>query len=126
MKERTPGIKLLAIFLLISSLVGFFGSLAEFGLSGLGFLTKASSSGGGMTIFGGFALLTSFGGLVMAYGLWQLHRWAWYGTFALTVVNLLFESYRWLGLSSPNLFALLINLAILFYLARPEIKGGFV
>jgi hypothetical protein len=54
-----------------------------------------------------------------------MYRWAWYGTFALTVVNLVFESYRWLALSSPNLFALLINLAILFYLARPEIKGDF-
>jgi hypothetical protein len=125
MKERPPGIKLLAIFLLVSSLIGFFGSLAEFGLSGLGFLTKAPSSGGSLTIFGVFALLTSFVGLVMAYGLWQLYRWAWYGTFALAVVNLVFESYRWIGLSSPNLFALLINLAILVYLARPEIKGGF-
>lgn len=125
MKERTPGIKLLTIFLLVSSLIEFFGSLAELGLSGLGFLARTSSSGGGLTIFGVFALLTSFAGLVMAFGLWQLYRWAWYGTFGLTVVNLLLESYRWLGLSSPNLFALLINLAILFYLARPEIKGGF-
>jgi hypothetical protein len=125
MKERSPGIKLLAIFLLVSSLIGFFGSLAEIGLSGLGFFTRAPASGGGLTIFGVFALVTSFAGLVLTYGLWQLYRWAWYGTFALAIVNLVFESYRWLGLSSPNLFALLINLAILFYLARPEIKGGF-
>jgi hypothetical protein len=125
MKERSPGIKLLAIFLLVSSLIGFFGSLAEIGLSGLGIFTRAPASGGGLTIFGVFALVTSFAGLVLTYGLWQLYRWAWYGTFALAIVNLVFESYRWLGLSSPNLFSLLINLAILFYLARPEIKGSF-
>lgn len=94
----------------------------------LSLLTLPYFPGNAFTIFTAFGLVS----LLLAYGLWGGRSWAWTVTLVLSTIGLvlwLSNIFEIITISPSTFWGSIINiviyLAIIFYLTRPQVKAFF-
>ncbi len=91
MRKRPLGITIIAILLFISAIIEIIGGISSVTGSTL---TGTMSS----VLLGWFPLAIGVIELVLAWGLWTLKPWAFWGTLVLEIVNILIHFFGFLGL----------------------------
>lgn len=126
---RPFGVTILAILEFIQALVLVFGGLAFIALGAIG-----GSVGGPAGMFGALCaiigvvlLIVGLIVFVIGWGLWTLRPWARKIALVFAIIGLLAALGDMTNADrvSNGVVSLLINLVILFYLTRPEIKAAF-
>ncbi len=88
--KRPIGITIIAILLFISAVIGIFGGIT----SVLGNPTDV--------LLGWFPLVMAVLELVLAWGLWTIKSWAYWGTLAVEILNILIHFFGFLGLQRTH------------------------
>ena len=135
MSERPIGVTILAVLAVIGGLINLaFGGFMTFMGPALGAEMASQSAdttasyalGGAMAALGiGLAILGLLY-LVTAYGLFTLKSWAWMLAVVVQIVSAVANGVQFInGYAAGSLGAVLIAIAILFYLFRPHVKAAF-
>ncbi len=95
MRKRPFGITIIAILLFISAVIGIIGGIS----SVTGNIPTGSMSS---VLLGWFPLIIAVIELVLAWGLWTLKPWAYWGTLVLEIVNILIHFFGFLGLPQTH------------------------
>ena len=90
-RSRPFGVTIIAILLFISAVIGIIGGLT----SVIGTTPTGTFSD---VLLGWFPLAMSVIELVMAWGLWTVKPWAYWGTLIVEVVRILIHFFGFLGL----------------------------
>ena len=91
MRKRPLGITIIAILLFISAVIEIIGGLSSvIGTTPTGTLSDV--------LLGWFPLAMGVIELVLAWGLWTLKPWAYWGTLLVEIVNILIHFFGFLGL----------------------------
>ncbi len=113
-RSRPLGVTIIAIL----AVIGGIGSV----LSGLAIIAIIPLLG---IIFGGLLIIIGLAYFVVAYGLWKGLNWAWNITLIVSVIGII------VGLGSivvgnvGALFHLIVNVIVIYYLYRPNVKAYF-
>jgi hypothetical protein len=91
MRKRPLGITIIAILLFISAVIEIIGGLS----SAIGTTPTGTMSD---VLLGWFPLAMGVIELVLAWGLWTLKPWAYWGTLLVEIVNILIHFFGFLGL----------------------------
>ena len=70
------------------------------------------------------ALVILVVGLIIAIGLWRLHRWAWAGVMIWTGVNLATALYQYFH-GRPDYAAMAEGMVVVFYLNQRDVRQAF-
>jgi hypothetical protein len=89
--RRPLGITIISILLFISAVIGIIGGLS----SVIGYRPTGTVSD---VLLGWFPLVLGIIALVLAWGLWTLKPWAYWGTLVVEIVNILVHFFGFLGL----------------------------
>ena len=89
--RRPLGITIISILLFISAVIGIIGGLS----SVIGNRPTGTVSD---VLLGWFPLVIGIIALVLAWGLWTLKPWAYWGTLVVEIVNILVHFFGFLGL----------------------------
>jgi len=89
--RRPLGITIISILLFISAVIGIIGGLS----SVIGNRPTGTVSD---VLLGWFPLVFGIIALVLAWGLWTLKPWAYWGTLVVEIVNILVHFFGFLGL----------------------------
>jgi len=136
MQQRPTGITILALIYILLAILSLLWSLTVFGFGGLtatfGSLFGAESvatTGVNSVVSGTLGIITAIVELIVAIGLWKLRPWAWLLAIVAVGLNVVGGA---LGMFSGGLwtfccglFGLIIPVAILVYLFRPDVKRAF-
>ncbi|MCS6845922.1 MAG: DUF2127 domain-containing protein [Caldilineales bacterium] len=127
----------LVIVYIVLSLLSLVWSLLVFGFGGLGALfgtifgaENMAMQGTNRALSGTLGLITAVLHLVVAYGLWNLKRWAWLlavvalGVYVLTGIIGMFSGGFWA--LCCGFAGLAVPVAIFVYLLRPDVRGAFM
>lgn len=82
----------------------------------------------GINIAGAFTLIGVLIGLLLAYGLFNLKRWAWIVTLIFAILGILSDVISLVqGQAMPGLsvLQLVISAVIVYYLLQPQVKRAF-
>ena len=91
MRKRPLGITIIAILLFISAVIEIIGGISSvIGSTPTGTLSNV--------LLGWFPLVLGVIELVLAWGLWTLKPWAYWGTLVVEIVNILIHFFGFLGL----------------------------
>ena len=91
MRKRPLGITLIAILLFISAVIEIIGGISSvIGTTPTGTISDV--------LLGWFPLAMGVIELVLAWGLWTLKPWAYWGTLVVEIVNILIHFFGFLGL----------------------------
>jgi hypothetical protein len=113
-RSRPLGVTIIAIL----AVIGGIGSV----LSGFAIMAIIPLLG---IIFGGLLIIIGLAYFVVAYGLWKGLNWAWNITLIVSVIGII------VGLGSivvgnvGALFHLIVNVIVIYYLYRPNVKAYF-
>jgi hypothetical protein len=89
--RRPLGITIIAILLFISAVIEIIGGISSvIGTTHLGTTSEV--------LLGWFPLVIGVIALVLAWGLWTLKPWAYWGTLLVEIVNILIHFFGFLGL----------------------------
>ena len=135
-QQRPTGITILALIYILLAILSLLWSMFIFGFGGIaatmGSLFGAqnmAASGANNVVSGTLGILTAIVELIVAFGLWKLRSWAWLlaiVAIGLNVVNGVLGTFSGgLWTFCCGLFGLIIPVAILVYLLRPEVKRAF-
>lgn len=120
MTERPSGIVLLAS---LEALAGIF----NLGLT-VYLLTLTYFPGNSVILFTLFGVID----IILAYGLWTGKRWARTTTLILSIIGILLWLSNLLGILTitpysflTSIFNIVLNVVIIYYLTRPQIKDYF-
>ncbi len=91
MRKRPLGITIIAILLFISAIIEIIGGISSVN----GTIPTGSLSS---VLLGWFPLILGIIELVLAWGLWTLKSWAYWGTLVVEIVNILVHFFGFLGL----------------------------
>jgi len=117
--SRPFGVTLIAVLQLLGSLALLF--------AGLGLLVGGSLIAGyELGIAGGaFILLFAIIGFVIFLGLWRGRSWAWYLMLIFTLISVLGMVGTLVMGSIPSILGVVVDIVILYYLFRPNVKSFF-
>jgi len=126
MGERPAGITVVSILVAIQAVLAILGGLEAMGIMSLGLGVAADSESAGLAdvVIGIVTLLVS-------YGLFATQGWAWLIAVIVTVIRILTALLAVLlsGIGSPigigSLVAIVIGLALIWYLMRRDVRGAF-
>ena len=91
MRKRPLGITIIAILLFISAIIEIIGGISSvIGTTPTGTMSDV--------LLGWFPLAMGVIELVLAWGLWTLKPWAYWGTLVVEIVNILIHFFGFLGL----------------------------
>ena len=91
MRKRPLGITIIAILLFISAVIEIIGGISSvIGTTPTGTMSDV--------LLGWFPLAMGVIELVLAWGLWTLKPWAYWGTLLVEIVNILIHFFGFLGL----------------------------
>src|SRR5437899_4228131 len=91
MRRRPLGITILAILLFISAVIEIIGGLSSvIGNTPTGTISDV--------LLGWFPLIMGIIELILAWGLWTLKPWAYWGTLVVEILNILIHFFGFLGL----------------------------
>jgi uncharacterized membrane protein (DUF2068 family) len=62
---------------------------------------------------------------VLAWGLWTGKGWAWIITLILAVISAVFNVIEIITLNVGSVFSLIVNIIIIYYLYRPNVRAYF-
>ena len=136
MQQRPAGITILAIVYILLAILSLLWSLFVFGFGGVtatfGALFGAenmATTGVNRVVSGTLGVVTAIVQIVVAYGLLKLRPWSWLLAIVAVGLNVVGGA---LGMFSGGLwtfccglFGLIIPVAILVYLFRPDVKRAF-
>lgn len=135
-QQRPSGIAILALVYILLAIFSLLWSLLVFNVGGLaatvGTLFGAQSmtaSGVDNVVSGTLGIITAIVELIVAFGLWKLRSWAWLLAIIAVGMNVvngvlgIFSGGLWTFCC--GLFGLIIPVAILVYLFRPEVRRAF-
>jgi len=121
MTERPSGIVLLAS---LEALAGVF----NIGLT-VYLFTLANFPGNSVLLFSLFGVID----LILSYGLWTGKRWARTNTLILSIIGILLWLANLLGIVTitpysflTSIINIVLNVVIIYYLTRPNIKDYFI
>jgi len=114
--KRPTGVTVIAVLLWFTGVINVIGGLA----------TMDDLSG----FWGGFQLVTGIVAIAFGFGCWFLKKWAWAGTIVLMGLNAVSLIAVWIQYSdrvnvSRLLLPLAINIVVIIYLMRPELRKAF-
>jgi hypothetical protein len=114
MRKRPLGITIIAILLFISAVIEIIGGI--FSVIGAS-LTGTFSD----FLLGWFPLAMGIIALVLAWGLWTLKPWAYWGTVVVEIINILIHFFGFLGLPRTHsalavISGGIVSIIILIYL----------
>jgi len=115
-KVRPIGVTILGILEIISGIIAIVGGLFVATFSAM-MGTEIFAAYGG--VISGVLIVIGIVSFVMAWGLLAGKSWAWTITLILTIISVIFD------LASFNVFGLIIEAIILYYLFRPHVKAYF-
>lgn len=135
-QQRPTGIAILALVYIGLAILSLLWSLLIFNVGGLaatvGTLFGAqnmAASGVDNVVGGTLGIITAVVELIVAFGLWKLRPWAWLLAIIAVGMNVVNGA---LGIFSGGLwtfccglFGLIIPVAILVYLFRPQVRRAF-
>ena len=126
--RRPLGITIISILLFISAVIGIIGGLS----SVIGNRPTGTVSD---VLLGWFPLVLGIIALVLAWGLWTLKPWAYWGTLVVEIVNILIHFFGFLGLPKTHsalavISGGVISIIIVIYLlvdrnVRRAFQAGF-
>lgn len=124
--QRSTGVSIIAILVIIGGLIGVLAGLFDLGLFG-----TATFYGGeqflSAAMFGAGLLIVAIIQLVVGFGLWNLKGWAWTIAMIVLVIRVIGDVIALFA--GGNLMAVIINLLItvivIWYLNQGEIKEAF-
>jgi len=121
--SRPVGVTLIAILVAI---VGIIALLAGVGLAAAGsYAGIALGSGfaaGLVSIIGSVSIVLGLLYLFLAYGFWNGKGWAWFVGVILMIIGIVL-GIAMLFISYSSIIGVLIDLLILYYLTRPNVKA---
>jgi hypothetical protein len=133
--NRPQSVTVLAILQLISGIFSLLDGLFILlfagvlgGLGAVGFGAKVGTViGGFIAIFAGIAIIIGIISLVLAWGLFQLKKWAWTGTLIIHVFAVVTQITKMLGSAgvAVNFLSLGFAAASIYYLLQPDVKQAF-
>src|SRR5260370_8241293 len=103
------GITIISILLFISAVIGIIGGLS----SVIGNRPTGTVSD---VLLGWFPLVLGIIALVLAWGLWTLKPWAYWGTLVVEIVNILVHFFGFLGLPRTHSALAIISGGIFFFI----------
>ena len=125
MAGRRPfGVTIIAILLFISAVIGIIGGLT----SVIGTTPTGTFSD---VLLGWFPLAMSVIELVMAWGLWTVKPWAYWGTLIVEVVNILIHFFGFLGLPKTHSALAVVSggvvsiIIVIYLLVDRHVKRAF-
>src|SRR5258708_5592984 len=107
--RRPLGITIISILLFISAVIGIIGGLS----SVIGNRPTGTVSD---VLLGWFPLVLGIIALVLAWGLWTLKPWAYWGTLVVEIVNILVHFFGFLGLPRTHSALAIISGGRVFFL----------
>ena len=123
---RPIGITVLAIVAVLATVMSV---IAGTDLIGAGTTTGATSRLGGLAaVVGVVMILAGALNLVLAYGFWTLQSWAWPLGVGLWAASIVLDVLQYLNDNSLLItmaISVLISVAVLYYLFRPDVKAAF-
>ncbi len=127
-RKRPLGITIIAILLFISAIIEIIGGL----FSVIGTTLTGTISD---VLLGWFPLAIGVLALILAWGLWTLRPWAYWGTLVVEIINILIHFFGFLGLPrTHSAFAVIsggiVSVIIVIYLlvdrhVRSAFQVGF-
>jgi hypothetical protein len=140
--QRPTGVTILAVLEFVGGALGILGGCGAIGLGGLigagvaGDNPAAAGMAGVLGVGIGVVLLVlSVIGILIGYGLWTLKKWAWNAARILSIVNIVFGILSIVGGITAgqdagstilgNAVGIAINVFIVYYLNKPEVKAAF-
>ena len=125
MAGRRPfGVTIIAILLFISAVIGIIGGLT----SVIGTTPTGTFSD---VLLGWFPLAMAVIELVMAWGLWTVKPWAYWGTLIVEVVNILIHFFGFLGLPKTHSALAVVSggvvsiIIVIYLLVDRHVKRAF-
>lgn len=133
--NRPQSVTVLAILQLISGIFSLLDGLFILlfagvlgGLGAVGFGAKVGTViGGFIAIFSAIAIIIGIISLLLAWGLFQLKKWAWTGTLIIHVIAVVAQIAKMLGSAGAavNFLSLGFAVASIYYLLQPDVKQAF-
>lgn len=132
MSKRPVGVWIIGILAAIGAVIELLAGLSALGVSGLevgGVLGIGSDIGGARGVAAGVIMLV-IGALYLIFAVSFLgrRRWAWTALLAISVIAIIgvvlqfvFDQFYW-----SSIAGIIIPLAVIIYLTRPEVKKAFV
>jgi predicted membrane protein DUF2127 len=126
--RRPFGITIIAILLFISAVIGIIGGLTS---------VIGSTPTGDFrdVLLGWFPLIMAVIELILAWGLWTIKSWAYWGTLVVEIINILIHFFGFLGLPKTHsplavVSGGIISIIIVIYLlvdrhVRRAFQAGF-
>ena len=124
MRKRPLGITIIAILLFISAIIEIIGGISSvIGTTPTGTLSDV--------LLGWFPLVLGVIELVLAWGLWTLKPWAYWGTLLVEIVNILIHFFGFLGLPRTHSALAVISggivsiIIVIYLLADRNVRRAF-
>ena len=123
-RSRPFGVTIIAILLFISAVIGIIGGLT----SVIGTRPTGTFSD---VLLGWFPLVMSVIELVMAWGLWTVKPWAYWGTLIVEVVRILIHFFGFLGLPKNHSALAVVSggvvsiIIVIYLLVDRHVKRAF-
>ena len=119
-KHRPLGVTIIAILTIIGG-IGFLAS----GIAAVVATPFLSDMGGLSAGIGAVLIALGIAYFVMAYGLWKGKGWAWTITLVLSFIGIAFGIASIVTGNIGAVFHLIINIIVVYYLYRPNVKMFF-
>jgi len=124
MRKRPLGITIIAILLFISAVIEIIGGISSvIGTTPTGTMSDV--------LLGWFPLAMGVIELVLAWGLWTLKPWAYWGTLVVEIVNILIHFFGFLGLPRTHSALAVISggivsiIIVIYLLADRNVRRAF-
>lgn len=123
--QRPTGVAILAGLLIVLGVLAIMGGISSLMLS-----SAAARQGLGAVVPTSWLawanIIVGIAELVVGYGLWGMHKWAWLVAIVVLALNVVAQI---LALFSPGwpaaLLGLVLSAVVIWYLTRPDVKKAF-
>lgn len=117
---RPPAVTIIAILVIITGIVAIAGGLVLLGIAAL--VPELSII---FISIGGVLVAIGIGYLAVSYGLFKGRGWAWSITLILSYIGIVIAIISILSGNFVPIINLAINIAIVYFLYRPQVKAFF-
>ena len=125
--QRPTGVAILAILDFLGGELGILGGLVLVVVGGAGVLSSLGYGvfSGLVSVVGGFFMLVGILALAVGWGMWTGKGWAWMLALVLYGLGVLSGIASLAGGSLSSIVGLLIDVLLIWYLFRPNVKAYF-
>lgn len=125
--KRPVGVTIIGVLGIIGGVLGIIGSLTVIGVGGLATAAGAGVVGAGAMAVGVIYLIFSILQLIFAIAFLSLKTWAWWGMLVLLAVSIVLAIIGMgvNGFASSSLIGIIIDVLLIVYLYRKDVKAAF-